>query len=100
MLIVFFQQDTSSVFRRLGGKTTVKRAATSTSQDLLDVDDDTGCQNDPPLQYEGVLKTSPKKAKTAVQTEITKFKVTLKNPLQDRLGMYQDFMYVYVWCFL
>ncbi|XP_064602734.1 uncharacterized protein C19orf47-like isoform X2 [Liolophura sinensis] len=79
-------KDVSSVFRRLGGKTTIKRAATSTSQDLLDDDDDTLCQNDPPLQYAGVLKASPKKTKTAVQTETTKFKVTLKNPLQDRLG--------------
>ncbi|XP_022331838.2 uncharacterized protein C19orf47-like isoform X2 [Crassostrea virginica] len=51
-----------SVFNRLGGKTAVKRPATSTS-----AESEPGAQG-PPLEYAGVLKSSPTPAK---QTKIT-----------------------------
>lgn len=52
-----------SVFNRLGGKTAVKRPATSTS---VEADPD-----EPPLEYAGVLKSSP--------TPVKKTKVTITN---------------------
>lgn len=54
-----------SVFNRLGGKTAVKRPATSTS-----VETDPG-SDEPPLEYAGVLKSSP--------TPVKKTKVTITN---------------------
>ncbi|XP_060563852.1 LOW QUALITY PROTEIN: uncharacterized protein C19orf47-like [Ruditapes philippinarum] len=59
-----------SIFARLGGKTTVKRAATST----VTFDDDEDEDADPiPLEYAGVLKESPsKKAKLEVAKKLKK----------------------------
>lgn len=54
-----------SVFNRLGGKSAVKRPATSTS---VETDPDPG---EPPLEYAGVLKSSP--------TPVKKTKVTITN---------------------
>ena len=61
----------SSVFRRLGGKTSVtKRAATSTVTFDDDDDDDYG---QPALEYAGVLKESPtKKAKLEAARKLKK----------------------------
>lgn len=63
-----------SIFTRLGGKTTVKRAATSTvSFDDDDIDDEDTAGE--PLEYAGVLKSlsSPeKKAKLSVPQKIKK----------------------------
>ncbi|XP_062568412.1 uncharacterized protein C19orf47-like isoform X1 [Saccostrea cucullata] len=55
----------SSVFNRLGGKSAVKRPATSTSAEL-DSDPD-----EPPLEYAGILKATPSPTK--------KTKVTITN---------------------
>lgn len=60
-MTVFYPQP--SVFNRLGGKTAVKRPATSTS---VETDPD-----EPPLEYAGVLKSSP--------TPVKKTKVTITN---------------------
>ena len=57
-----------SIFARLGGKTTVKRAATST----VTFDDES--DDDPvgsPLEYAGVLKSSPSPVKKAKRTTTT-----------------------------
>ncbi|XP_048736588.2 uncharacterized protein C19orf47-like [Ostrea edulis] len=54
-----------SVFNRLGGKTALKRSATSTSIDL-----DTSSA-DPPLEYAGILKSSP--------SPVKKTKITITN---------------------
>ena len=57
------------MFRRLGGMTTVKRAATSTVTFAEDDED----PNDPALEYAGVLKDSPtKKAKIEVAKKLKK----------------------------
>lgn len=59
-----------SVFRRLGGKSTVKRAATSTV--TFDDDEDVD-ESDPALEYAGVLKESPsKKAKMEAAKKLKK----------------------------
>lgn len=65
-----------SIFARLGGKTTVKRPATSTV--TFDDEDDEVIKSGPTLEYAGVLKTPPEKkakletakklAKTAIKT--------------------------------
>ena len=76
-LLVFESEDgcislfQGSVFRRLGGKTTVtKRAATSTV--TFDDDDDTDI-GQPALEYAGVLKESPsKKAKLEAANKLMK----------------------------
>lgn len=59
----YFNQP--SVFNRLGGKTALKRSATSTSIDL-----DTSSA-DPPLEYAGILKSSP--------SPVKKTKITITN---------------------
>ncbi|KAJ8308099.1 hypothetical protein KUTeg_012973 [Tegillarca granosa] len=73
-----------SVFTRLGGKTTVKRAATSTSVDL-----DSSDEEGDPLEYAGVLKNAvAKKASVGVKTEgILSFKADAEpRSLHERLG--------------
>lgn len=62
-MFLFYPQP--SVFNRLGGKSAVKRPATSTS---VETDPDPG---EPPLEYAGVLKSSP--------TPVKKTKVTITN---------------------
>ena len=58
------------MFRRLGGKSTVKRAATSTV--TFDDDEDVD-ESDPALEYAGVLKESPsKKAKMEAAKKLKK----------------------------
>ena len=69
-MLTFLQ---SSVFSRLGGKSTIKRAATSTvvlSDDDLDEDYEDNSQE---LEYAGVLKASPsKKAKVETSKKVTR----------------------------
>ncbi|KAL4238906.1 hypothetical protein ACF0H5_003613 [Mactra antiquata] len=65
----------NSIFARLGGKSTVKRPATSTVDfdDDDDNDDDGDLSDGDPLEYAGVLKASPtKKAKLDAANKIKK----------------------------
>ncbi|XP_041353456.1 uncharacterized protein C19orf47-like isoform X2 [Gigantopelta aegis] len=64
-----------SVFNRLGGKTTVKRAASSTSPD-----DDDSNGDSAQLEYAGIFKavSTPKKAKISVTRTLKKPKTTAK----------------------
>lgn len=65
-----FQQ---SIFARLGGKSTVKRPATSTVTFDDDEDDDDYNDDNNALEYAGVLKESPtKKAKIKAATKLKK----------------------------
>ncbi|XP_021349579.1 uncharacterized protein C19orf47 homolog isoform X3 [Mizuhopecten yessoensis] len=68
-MIIKSSSTESSVFSRLGGKKTVKRAAQSTSVDDEDEDED----GEEPLGYAGILKStpSPVKRKKVVLTETT-----------------------------
>ena len=70
-LMYLFVLSQSSVFNRLGGKTAVKRAASSTSPDDDDSDNDA-------LEYAGIFKevSSPKKAKVSIIRTLKKPKTT------------------------
>ncbi|XP_021349578.1 uncharacterized protein C19orf47-like isoform X2 [Mizuhopecten yessoensis] len=95
-MIIKSSSTESSVFSRLGGKKTVKRAAQSTSVDDEDEDED----GEEPLGYAGILKStpSPVKRKKVVLTETTVsikkqgpktegiFGSTGGRSLQERLG--------------
>ncbi|KAL5008254.1 hypothetical protein ScPMuIL_013835 [Solemya velum] len=76
--IIVKSSQPSSVFKRLGGKTTVKRAATSTSDDISS----TGIEvesSGPALEYEGILKPSSNK-----RLKMTKVVVTQTVPAKKK----------------
>ena len=56
------------MFNRLGGKTAIKRPATSTSQEQMSASDDED-KPDVSCEYAGVLKTSTAKRRALVQVK-------------------------------